>query len=51
MADAGEDGVDRITFDAEQEVSAEMAIGFHVADDWLDGGVASPPPSAASQCR
>ena len=51
VADAGEDGVDGITFDAEQEVSAEMAIGFHVADDWLDGGVASPPPSAASQCR
>ena len=41
MADAGEDGVDSITFDAEQEVSAEMAIGFHVADDWLDGGAAA----------
>lgn len=41
MADAGEDGVDSITFDAEQEVSAEMAIGFHVADDRLDGGAAA----------
>ena len=41
MADAGEDGVDGITCDAEQEVSAEMAIGFHVADDWLDSGAAA----------
>jgi hypothetical protein len=41
VADAGEDGVDSITFDAEQEVSTEMAIGFHVADDRLDGGAAA----------
>ncbi len=41
MADAGENGVDGITFDAEQEVSAEMAIGFHVADDRLDSGAAA----------
>ena len=33
MSDAGEDGVDGITVDAEQEVSPQMAIGLHVADD------------------
>ena len=37
MAGAGEDGVDGITVDAEQEVSPQMAIGLHVADDGFDG--------------
>ncbi|KDM67803.1 hypothetical protein ACIDI_24c00300 [Acidiphilium sp. JA12-A1] len=41
MAGAGEDGVDGITVDAEQEVSPQMAIGLHVADDGLDGGAAA----------
>ena len=41
MADAGEDGVDGISVDAEQEVSSEMAIGLHVADHGFDGGASA----------
>ena len=41
MSDAGEDGVDGITVDAEQEVSPQMAIGLHVADDGFDGGASA----------
>ena len=41
MAGAGEDGVDGITVDAEQEVPPEVTIGLHVADDGLDGGAAA----------
>lgn len=35
---AGEDGVDGITVDAEQEVPPEMTICLHVADHRFDGG-------------
>ena len=41
MAGAGENGVDGITADAEQEVPPEVTIGFHVADDGLDGGAST----------
>ena len=41
MADAGEDGVDGIAADAEQEVSPRMAIDLHVADDGFDGGASA----------
>ena len=40
MADGGEDGVHLVAEDPLEEVSAEVAVAFHVADDRLDGGAA-----------
>src|SRR3954447_12409590 len=41
VARGGEDEVDRIAFRAAQEVAAEMAVAFQVADDGLDGAAAA----------
>ncbi len=38
MADGAHDGVDLVAEAAFQEVAVQMAIGFAVADDGLDGG-------------
>ncbi len=40
-SDAGEDGVDGISVDAEPGVSSEMAIGLHLADHGFDGGASA----------
>ena len=37
MANGGEHGVDLVTVSPLEEVAVEMAVGFHVADDRLDG--------------
>ena len=41
MADGGEDGVGGVTRGSLEIAAAEMALGFHMADHWLDGGTAS----------
>ena len=41
VADGAHDGVEVIAVSAFEEVSAQMAIGFAMADDGLDGG--APP--------
>ncbi len=40
VADGAHDGVDLVAEAAVQEVSVQMAIGFAVTDDGLDGGAA-----------
>lgn len=39
MADSIEDGTNGASFSVAQEISSEMAVSLHVADDWLDGDV------------
>lgn len=41
MADGGEDGGGGIAGAAFELAAAEVALGLHVADDWLDGGSTS----------
>ncbi len=42
------DGVNAIAGDAGEVITLEQAIGFDVADDWLDG---VPSAKLASDCR
>lgn len=52
VADRGKDGVDRVAIAAEQEVSVEIAIGLHLADQRLDGIAASEfPPDGPCMCE
>ncbi len=41
IADGGHDGIDLVALASLEEVPAQMAVGFAVTDDGLDGG---PPP-------
>jgi len=41
VSDGGHDGVDLVALASLEEVSGQMAIGFAMSDDGLDGG---PPP-------
>ena len=41
MANGGEDGVGGVTGGSFEIASAEVALGFHMANDGFDGGTAS----------